>query len=566
MIAQAESPCPRPWYGELSWLAARWDVLAWVGVLASALVLRVVRLGGPPLNVEEGSRALDALTLWREGRVAYEGGPIFTNLLSLVFGLFTAADGQARLLSAVSGVALAAVPWLLRPALGTRATLGASLILALSSLLTSNARAVSPAVPAALLLLLAVACFWRFGLRYERGWLVGGAVAVAVGLGFDPSFTVGLIGVALAYAIAEGDILGRSSWLPALKRWGPLALVGAVLTAVVLDTRFLMNPSGLQAGLVDPFWRWTGDVARGSGLTAPLIVVLLDGAVLLLAVVGLGAYRRRPRAVRFLGTWLLVALTLAALMRMPDTRYLVQPVLPAALLGGFGLVRAIEAVRVWGNTTTTVVALAGLVPIVTASFQINTGLRQGGSPWGAAGVVLVAGLLLVGLVAFNLLRREGMLAALSTWLLVLLTYSAIGGLSRALEARGDARGTLVERSTMTTEVREIRETALRWFRADPTGSIPIDPSLRPILGWAVRDVPTARFDRAAREQTVDRFLADPPANLIDTQAAVRHLVGYEADWATLSLSPNRLWLWYANRQSLVTLRPYAIVVVQSAGG
>ena len=58
------------------------------------LLLHVVRLGTPPLNLDEGRRALEAWTLLHDARVTYEGAPILTNLTSIVFILFS--DGVSR--------------------------------------------------------------------------------------------------------------------------------------------------------------------------------------------------------------------------------------------------------------------------------------------------------------------------------------------------------------------------------------------------------------------------------------------------------------------------------------
>jgi hypothetical protein len=62
-----------------------------------------------------------------------------------------------------------------------------------------------------------------------------------------------------------------------------------------------------------------------------------------------------------------------------------------------------------------------------------------------------------------------------------------------------------------------------------------------------------------------RLLSDPPTQVQPGTITIRPVVGYAADWATLSLQPARVWKWMANRETLVTLRPYAIVVVQPAG-
>jgi hypothetical protein len=551
---------------QVAWKLSIAEMIAWSILGAATLLTRLMYVGNPPLNVEESRRALEAWTLLREARVAYDGSPILTNLTSLVFMLFGDGDLQARLIPALCGALLAVSPVLLRPLIGGWWALMAALCLAASATLLTASRSVSPAVPALLCLAAFTIGAWRFGASHEPRWLIMTVVAAFIGVGLDTSFVVGLVGVALAYAIAEGDIFGRVSWWKPASTHGRRALAIGLVVAVLLNTRLLMNPNGIQAGLIDPLWRWTSEISRGAGLTAPLLVVLLDGAILILALIGLLEYSRRPREVRFLGIWLLVSLTLTSLMRMPDVRYLSYPVLPAVLLAGFGLLHLVRWIVEHGSVRTTVLGLVALVPVVTASIQINAGLRQNLSPWGSGGVVLVAGLLLVGLLAFNLLRGAQLGAAFGTWLLVLLAVGGVASASRALEARGDDRGQLIEQTVVTPDMRFVREMALKWHRATPDGPLPVDPTLRPVVGWAIRDIPSVRYDPGASASPFPRLLADPPVQVRPDTRTVRTVVGYAADWPTLSLQPARIWRWVVNREPLVTLRPYAIVVVQPAGG
>jgi hypothetical protein len=549
-----------------AWSISTEEMLAWTVLSLVTLLLHVVRLGNPPLNLDEGRRAMEAWTLLHDARVAYEGAPILTNLTSIVFILFSDGDLQARLLPALSGTALVLTPILLRPRIGGWWSLLASLALAASTTLLTASRSVSPAAPAVLCVAVATFSAWRFGASHERGWLIATAVAVFVGIGVDVSFVVGMLGAALAYAIAEGEIFGRATWWPGVALHGRRALAIGIGVAILLDTRLLMNPNGIQAGLFDPLWRWTGEISRGAGLTAPVVVAMLDGGLLVLALIGLVEYPRRPREIRFLGTWLLVSLTLSALMRMPDLRYLAQPILPAALLAGFGIARLASWIVQAGSVRTTVLGLVALIPIVTASFQINAGLRANLSPWGASGVVLVAGLLLSGLLAFNLLRGAQIGAAFATWLLILLSVGGVASGSRALEARGEGHGQIVEQTVVTADMAFVRQTALSWYRAAPGGPLVVDPTLRPLLGWTLRDIPSVRYDPGASAAPFARFLADPPLSVRPDTKTIRPIVGYAADWTTLSLQPGRVWRWFVNREPLVTLRPYAIVVVQPVGG
>lgn len=548
-----------------AWSVSVEEAVAWVAVIGLTLVSRLLFLGSPPLNLDESRRAIEAYTLMHDGRVVYESGAIFTNVTTLAFGLFGEGELQARLLPAICGVALVLSPLLLRSLIGNWWSILASIMLLFSTTLVTNSRAVSPAVPAVLCLTLTAISAWRFGQTYERWWLVVMAAAVLIGLGLDTAFVVGLIGLILAYAIAEGEIFGRSAWWEPVRKHARTAIVVGILAAVVLITRFFMNPQGIQAGIVDPLTRWTTEIARGAGLTAPLLLAMLEGSALILAIIGLAEYPRHARAIRFLGTWLLVSLTLAALMRMPEARYLVQPVVPAALLAGFGLLRLWSWLLRAGCMRTTMVGLIGLVPVVTAGFQTNAGLQANLSPWNSAGVVLVAGLLLAGLLAFNLLRGAEIGAACATWLLVLLAVGNTAGMMRALDARGEDRGQLVEQSVVTPDIQYVRELALKWYRADPTGTIPVDPALRPLVEWPLRGIPTVRFNAEAAGAEGPRLLAEAPPQSPPDGRTTRWIVGYATEWQTFTLQPARIWQWIVKRGSLVTLRPYGIVVVQPAG-
>jgi hypothetical protein len=252
-------------------------------------------------------------------------------------------------------------------------------------------------------------------------------------------------------------------------------------------------------------------------------------------------------------------------MRMPEVRYLAQPIVPAALLAGFGLLRLWTWIVEAGSMRTTMIGLLGLVPVVTAGFQVNAGINANLSPWSSAGVVLVAGLLLAGLLAFNLLRGAELGAAFATWLLVLLAVGNTAGMMRALEARGDDRGQLVEQSVVTPDIRYIRELAQKWYRADPGGVLAVDPAIRPLVEWSLRDIPTVRYDAAAGGGQGPRLLGDAPAQTPPDAKTTRWIVGYAGDWSTLSMQPSRIWRWMVQRGSLVTLRPYGIVVIQPAG-
>ena len=538
---------------------------AWGAVVAAAFLLRIVGLGDPPLAPDEGQRALEAWRLWQDGRVAYSAGPLVPNVLSLVFGLFTAGDGQARLLSALAGTGMVALPWIARQAIGGRAALCMAAVLAACPPLVSASRLTSPAILVSGFALLTAFCAHAYHRGAGAGWLAASLAGVTLGLAADPSFTVALGGLLLALAIAEGEGVVRPALWHAARAQLPRAAAIALLVGLVVDTRLLMNPAGTQAGLIDPLWRWISDVARGSGLVTPVLLLLIDGGTLTLAAIGLAEYRSHPRLVRLLATWLIVSLSLACLMRQPDLRYLLQPLVPAALLGGLGLRRLVDEIWAHGGLRSTVFALALMVPLVAAGFRINIGLRSGQDPWATAALLAVAGVLLVAVVAARALRPAQCGSALATFALIAVALAATTTLSRLLDARGSGRAQLLDPAVLTDSIRTVREEVLKWERDSPAGPIPVDPALRPLVAWALRDVEHVEYDPAAASREERRLLADPPPHLPPGWRVARLVVGYSGDWSTVDLRPARIWAWIVGRQSLVEVRPRAILVIQPVG-
>ena len=339
----------------------------------------------------------------------------------------------------------------------------------------------------------------------------------------------------------------------------------ALLVALAVDTRLLTTPSGVQAGLIDPLWRWTSDLARGTGALAPALLLVIDGGTLILAATGLADYRRHPRLVRALATWLVVSIALAALVRQPDLRYLLQPFAPAALLAGLGLRRLLDAVCAGGDIRSTTFALAAMVPILAAAFRVNIGLRSGQEPWGAAALLVMAGLALVAIVAIRTLDSRQCAAALATVLLIATTTGAIATTSRLLEARGSARAQLLDAAVLTDEIHTVRTEVLTWERQDPATPIPVDPTLRPLVAWALRDVKNLEYDSGAASREGRRLLAAAPTAISPSSRATRLILGYDADRRTLEPRPDRIWGWIVGRQSFVEVRPRAILVVRPAG-
>src|SRR5215207_4397119 len=197
-----------------------WQTLGWATALVVAGALRLLRLDGWALDADEAARAYDAWVLFRgQPSVAGESIPNAGALLLLLEGigffLFGTSDVVARLVAALVGLAIVALPLALRQWVGGPAALGMAALVAISPTLVYASRVVSPEIIIATLALAAVACIVRLGetglLRSTRG------PAVALGIATGAAYAAGasaisvmvsvIVGVAIAaLAVPEGTV------------------------------------------------------------------------------------------------------------------------------------------------------------------------------------------------------------------------------------------------------------------------------------------------------------------------------------------------------------------------
>ena len=121
--------------------------LGWVAAFVVAAALRLPRLDGWALDVGEAARAYDAWVLFRgqpsaTGEAIPDVGALLVLLEGMAFFLFGATDVTARLVSALAGLALVAVPFSLRRWVGGPAALGMAALAALSPTLVYASRIV----------------------------------------------------------------------------------------------------------------------------------------------------------------------------------------------------------------------------------------------------------------------------------------------------------------------------------------------------------------------------------------------------------------------------------------
>jgi hypothetical protein len=539
--------------------------VGWVVVVVAGGVARFPWLGSPPLTPEEGARAFEAWSLARTWSVEYAAGPTLTNALSVVFALFGDSDLTARVLAASCGMVLVLAALLLRPVIGHAAAVGAALALASSPLLILASRSVSPTIGVVLATLVVVIAAVRSSDGASQRWVSVGLAAAIVGVTLDSSMVLVLLVLALSAAIAEGDAFARTVASPAFRQRMQHATPITLIVAVALATRLLTVPGGFQAGLIDPWWRWLGDFNRGGGFTGPTLMLVLEGALLAAAGLSFALHRPVSRFTRFLGVWMVIAILSNSIVRQPDVRYLTFATLPASLLAGLGIGRLLEIVVPTVSGRAVAVAALFLAPVVSAAFYTNTSIHSNQSPWAAAPVILIAGSAIVAVLAVNWLplRQVGLCAAAAGTVLLLGWNASVA--SRLFDARGSARGHVLEGSVNSPELEWVRSEARRWMFLYPGATVIVDPSVMRSARWALRDVPTVTPASVGGDASLGRLIPAGAPNIPPGASARRVVIGFESDAASLRLTPDRLWRWYFGRQSLTDVRPYAIVVGQPSG-
>ena len=265
--------------------ATPWQTLGWAAAFVVAVALRLLRLDGWALGADEAARAYDAWVLFRgqppvAGESIPDAGALLLLLEGIGFFLFGTSDVVARLVPALAGIAIVALPLALRRWVGGPAALGMAALAAISPTLVYASRVVSPEIVIAALALAAVACLVRLGeaglVHSTRG------PAIALGIVTGAAYAAGasaitvivsvIVGIAVAALSVPDGTIRRG--LGALRRELPAFLLAAVATAILCFTRFLSHPSGI-AGVGDTLGAWWRLLTESSGQPAALFLMAL---------------------------------------------------------------------------------------------------------------------------------------------------------------------------------------------------------------------------------------------------------------------------------------------------
>jgi len=500
--------------------ATPWQTLGWVATFAVAVATRFLRLNDWALDANEAARAYDAWALFR-GQPPVTGGSIPDTgaLLLLLHGigffLFGTSDVVARLVPALAGLAIVALPLAFRRWIGGPAALGMAALAAISPTLVYASRVVSPEIIIAALVLAAVACIVRLGeaglLRSTRG------PAIALGIVTGAAYAAGASAISVMVSVIAGIALAALSvpdgtvrrGLGALRRELPAFLVAAVATVILCFTRFLSYPPGI-AGVGETLGAWWRLLTESSGQPVALFLLVLliyEPIAVVMAIAAVVRDRRNHGdALTLFAGWWLVAFALWSFSAGRGAEHAVHVALPLVLLGGIGLGNILHAIDwryVWhGNGGLLALLMLGIVVGLAAVGVLLTRVDdQGGGP--AAALPPVAVLCLVVVPLTYLVWRitgdaresgsEGQ-SVLIALLVATLLLGAFGLRSANLLAfgRGNLGTELLAQRTATLGTLPSVERLLRLARdvgvnngstRDPTGSHSLSIALERDVQW-----------------------------------------------------------------------------------
>ncbi len=384
-------------------LAAAWPRTWFLVVVGIAVVSRLLDLGSRALHHDESIHAATALQRLVDFPYVYDPlyhGPLLYFAVALVFVLTDIGDGAARLLPAISGIALVcAVGYLLRDGLGRYGTLLAMLGLTLSSAFLYYSRFLRNDIFIALLTLLAMAALYRYVGEPRRRWVLLAATAFGISLvtkenayisGFI--FTVALVALGAVGLLRRRNLIAAGPQIDAIaaamselvtdRRGLALALAVMVAIPIALYSSFGVNLGLVPQAFYDSVAVWA-QVHQSGRIDQPWffypgLTLLLEPWAAVFGAAGLLLWIRRPHLLATLLVWWLAASFAIYTLAGEKAAWLaLHPLLPTYLLAGWASDRLL---RQGNRVRLAALLLAAALLALTARHSIATTFLYGDVP------------------------------------------------------------------------------------------------------------------------------------------------------------------------------------------
>ena len=327
----------------------RGELVAYGVLVALALVLRLIDLGGRPYHHDESQDAYFSWVLLTSGDYEYDPllhGPLRFYLTAATMGLLGDSDFTARLPPVLMGTAMVALAWGLRPLLGRIAAFSVAVLLAVGPSYLYFSRFAREDIYIALLTLALLVVVFGL-LERPRPWqpAATGALLAASFATKESTFITAFVFVTFLLAWLLHDLvrgrrdlvrrlaLGWRAWLSAIAAF--------LIVYLLLFTTFLTDLDhwdGLWEGL--DYWLGQHDVGRGgeAWFFYAVILGLNEWPVVALGLVGAVAVWRRPTPLGVFCVWaFVVSLAVYSWAGEKFAWLVLHPLLPLIALAGLGV-------------------------------------------------------------------------------------------------------------------------------------------------------------------------------------------------------------------------------------
>ena len=357
----------------------RREKLAWAALLALALLVRVWGLGDMPPHHDEAVHAHFADVLITQHAYRYDPtyhGPLLFYTMGALFLVLGESLSVARLYPALAGVALAALPIVLRRRIGARAAWWSGLLLAASPSFVYYSRFARNDVPVALFT--AAALVLLVLVRRRGGAVIPwvGVLAAMHAISKETFYVTCPLLAGGGAAVALRDGLRRSAvrtreWLGRHAFRVGTAILWFVAITIAAYTFGFVHPEDFAFPVkAISYWYAQHQIQRVGGpwhYHLPRLA-LYEFAIAVPALVW--AVRRRARMGRleiFCLTWGVLAICMYAYLGEKTPWLLVHQVLPLVPLAGAQLARTFSSHGAWWSRVPAAVAVAATLWSTTAS-------------------------------------------------------------------------------------------------------------------------------------------------------------------------------------------------------
>lgn len=491
----------------------------WLYALAFfiALFVRLIGLGAMPLTDAEAAPALQALRLSQSASPVLDPHPLYILSTSLLFLLYGGGTNfLARFIPALIGSLLVLAPLLFDNRLKPRPSLILAFFLALDPGLVAISRQAASPILAIAFLVFAVGF-----INKEKYNLA--AVSAALALLSGPSVWFGLLGIGIAFAIAQlfkskpaekqetsnevRETLNVERSTSNLQPFNlqPSNLLTFALTFILAGTLFFTAPGGIGVAFssIPAFlqtWRAPSNVTQGMLITS--LLVYQPFALLLASIALIRGWANGLRRIVLLSIWLFVALLLVVFLPARQMADLAWMLLPLNALASLELARHFtvfpeERREVIGVVFLTVfiwvfawLGFAGInyLQVATPNYNLRAGMLIGSI------FLLMVSLVLVAAGWSIRIARLGGIWGMAVCLGVL----SLGGLFGSAGLRGIAFPEMWWQPNIPTQAALLRETISQVSEFgrgnDHAATVAIMGIKSPAIEWALRENPVQVVD------------------------------------------------------------------------